>query len=69
MKTIVVIEDELFFRKSVCKILEKQKDFQIVGETNNGLSGAEMIRDLNPDIAIVDISMPLMNGLEMIRQV
>lgn len=69
MKTIVVIEDELFFRKSVCKILEKQKDFQVVGEANNGLSGAEMIRDLNPDIAIVDISMPLMNGLEMIRQV
>lgn len=69
MKTIVIIEDELFFRKSVCKILNTQKDFQIIGEANNGLAGAELIREINPDIAIVDISMPLMNGLEMIRQV
>lgn len=39
MKTIVIIEDELFFRKSVCKILNTQKDFQIIGEANNGLAG------------------------------
>lgn len=68
MKTIVIVEDELFFRKSVCKILNKQEDYQVIGEANNGLAGMKLISDLNPDIAIIDISMPLMNGLEMIRQ-
>ena len=63
MKTLMIIDDELFFRKSICSLIKKQENYEI----NNGASGAEMIRELKPDIALVDISMPVMDGLEMIR--
>lgn len=67
MKTLMIIDDELFFRKSICSLIKKQENYEIIGEANNGASGAEMIRELKPDIALVDISMPVMDGLEMIR--
>ncbi|MCR2023693.1 response regulator, partial [Blautia pseudococcoides] len=67
MKTLIIIDDELFFRKSICSLIKKQENYEIIGEANNGASGAEMIRELKPDIALVDISMPVMDGLEMIR--
>lgn len=67
MKTLIIVDDELFFRKSICSLIKKQENYEIIGEANNGASGAEIIRELKPDIALVDISMPVMDGLEMIR--
>ncbi len=68
LKTLVIIDDEIFFRKAVCNFIAKQNDFRIIGEANNGISGIHLITSLKPDIALVDISMPAMNGLEMIRK-
>lgn len=67
MKTLAIIDDEIFFRKSVCTFLNKQGAYKIVGEANNGKDGISLIQETNPDIALVDISMPVMSGLEMIQ--
>lgn len=67
MKTLVIIDDEVFFRKSICNFLNTQNEYKIIGEANNGKAGIDLIRQAKPDIAVVDISMPLMNGLEMIQ--
>lgn len=67
MKTVIIVDDELFFRKSICSLIKKQENYEVIGEANNGLSGAEIVRELKPDMALVDISMPVMDGLEMIR--
>ena len=67
MKTLIIVDDELFFRKSICSLIKKQENYEVIGEANNGLSGAEIVRELKPDMALVDISMPVMDGLEMIR--
>ena len=66
MKTLVIIDDEVFFRKSLINFLEKQNIYKIVGEANNGQAGIKLIENIKPDIALVDISMPVMSGLDMI---
>lgn len=66
MKTLVIIDDEVFFRKSLTNFLEKQNIYEIAGEANNGQAGIQLIENTKPDIALVDISMPVMNGLDMI---
>lgn len=66
MKTLVIIDDEIFFRKSLINFLEKQNLYNIAGEANNGQAGIQLIENVKPDIALVDISMPVMSGLDMI---
>ena len=67
MKTLVIIDDEVFFRKSLINFLEKQNIYKIVGEANNGQAGIKLIENIKPDIALMDISMPIMSGLDMIE--
>ena len=66
LKTLVIIDDEIFFRKSLINFLEKQNIYNIAGEANNGQAGIQLIENVKPDIALVDISMPVMSGLDMI---
>ncbi len=70
MLKIVLIDDEYFFRNSLKNMLSwEEYGFQITGDANNGKSGLELILDKQPDIAIVDINMPVLTGLELIEQV
>lgn len=68
MIKIVIIEDEEFIRRGMV-ITTPWNDFdcQIVGEASNGLEGAKLIKKLKPDIVITDIRMPIMDGLQMIK--
>ena len=66
LKTLVIIDDEIFFRKSLINFLEKQNIYNIAGEANNGQAGIQLIENVKPDIALVDISMPVMSGLDII---
>lgn len=69
MLKIVCIDDEYFFRKSLINGLPwEEYGFKIVGDANNGRSGMELILNERPDIAIIDINMPLLTGLELIEQ-
>ncbi len=65
---IVVIEDEYYVRKGIITSFDwNALDSEIVGEAVNGKAGLELIEELHPDLAIVDIEMPEMNGIEMIK--
>ncbi len=70
MKTIGIVEDEYYFRQALKKYISEYPDaYQVVCEAGNGKTGLEMLLAQQPDIALVDITMPLMDGLELIDQV
>lgn len=67
---IIVIEDEVAARRGLVRLLEdfQESGVQVVGQASDGQQGLQQIRALSPDVAFVDIKMPGMDGLEMIRQ-
>lgn len=69
MFKVVVIEDEDIIRKGlVYSIPWSSYGCSVVGEARNGVEGIELLKKMKPDILLVDINMPVMDGLEMIRQ-
>jgi len=66
---IVLADDHRIVRQGVKALLENEPDFSIVGETGDGLRAVEITAQLRPHILVVDLMMPSLNGLEVIRQV
>jgi len=66
---IVLADDHHLVRQGLRALLETQPDFHIVGEAGTGLETCRLVDDLKPDILLVDIRMPDLNGLEVTRQV
>ncbi|WP_316570456.1 response regulator transcription factor [Neobacillus sp. YIM B06451] len=65
MKTrIVIIDDHQLFREGVKRILEFEKSFQVVAEGDDGTAALDLIREYDPDVVIMDINMPTLNGVE-----
>ena len=62
--TIVLADDHVLVRKGIRAMLESDTDIQVIGEASNGLEALETAKKLNPDILVLDIRMPEMNGLE-----
>jgi DNA-binding NarL/FixJ family response regulator len=67
--TILVIDDHPLFRQGLVDILNLEDDIQVVGQASNGEEGLELIRAIQPEIAIVDVNMPGMNGQALTRTV
>lgn len=66
---IVVIEDEERSRKGLARMIQDVgPEFRVIGQAANGVEGLALIRDQLPDVAFVDVSMPVMDGLEMIER-
>jgi len=68
MTRVVIIEDHTLVRQSLVKTLEAEPGFEVVGQAGRGDEGLEMIRSLKPDLAVLDITMPGGNGLEVASQ-
>lgn len=65
---ILIVEDEIRIRKGMSNLIENHTKHTIVGEAQNGQEGIEMAMLYMPDLIITDIRMPVMDGLEMMRQ-
>ena len=61
---MLVVDDSPLMRRMVCDILESESDFKIVGEAENGREAIQKAKKLQPDLVILDLGMPVMNGLE-----
>lgn len=66
--TLVVADDHTLMRQGLCKILEEQPEWQVVGQASHGRDAVKMVLDLEPTVAIFDIGMPQLNGIEATRQ-
>jgi len=61
---VVVAEDDTIVRAGVCLLLNTERDIDVVGEAANGQEAIESAESLRPDVLLMDISMPVLNGLE-----
>ena len=64
---ILVVDDHPVFRQGVRDILETETGFEVVGEAADGQVALQLSRDLAPDVVIMDINLPTMNGLQVTR--
>ena len=66
---ILLADDHTLVRQGLRRILEEQPEWRVVAEAGNGLDAVSLAADLRPDIVILDIGMPKLNGLEAARQI
>lgn len=66
---IILVDDHRILREGLKSILESETDIEIIGEANDGTSALRLINKLKPDVVIMDISMPDMNGVDATRQI
>ena len=69
MTTIVLADDHQIVRQGLRALLEAEPGFSVTGEAADGLEVADLVQSVQPDVLILDIKMPGLNGLEVIRQV
>jgi DNA-binding NarL/FixJ family response regulator len=67
--TVLLAEDHTIVREGFRKMLEMEKDLQVVGEAQDGRQAVALAKKLRPAVVLMDIAMPLLNGLEATRQV
>ena len=69
MIRVLIAEDHLLVRAGIRALLEKAGDIHILGEASNGQEAVDMVRELKPDILIMDIMMPRLNGIQAAEQI
>jgi two-component system, NarL family, response regulator NreC len=67
MLTIILADDHKVVRRGLRVLLSGEPDFQIVGEAENGRDALNLVEETKPDVAVLDLMMPLVNGLEVTR--
>jgi DNA-binding NarL/FixJ family response regulator len=67
--TILLVDDSELIRHSLRVCIEENSDWQVCGEAENGQVAVEKVRELHPDVVILDLQMPVMDGLEAARQI
>jgi len=64
---ILLVDDQPLFRKALATLIDDQPDLSVIGEAENGLQAVEQARALQPDLVVMDVDMPVMNGVEAVR--
>jgi two-component system response regulator NreC len=65
---VLLIDDHRMVREGLCVLLENEQDIEIVGQANDGRTGTAMIAEVRPDVVVMDLRMPGLNGLEATRR-
>jgi len=66
---IVIVEDHKLFREGLKSMLNKRDDIEIIGEAEDGIEAVRLIRKLKPDMILLDLSMPKMSGISVMKDV
>jgi two-component system response regulator NreC len=66
---VLIADDHCILREGIRALLEKQSDMEVIGEAEDGREAIEKTRKLRPDVVLMDIAMPRMDGLEAARQI
>ena len=66
---ILVVDDFVDFRRFLCSTLEQGTEWKVVGEASDGLQGVELAEQLQPDLILLDLGLPTINGIEAARRI
>lgn len=66
---IALIDDHTLFRSGIKALLTRQDNYEVVGEAADGLSGVKLVEQTTPDVVLLDLDMPVMNGREALAQI
>jgi two-component system response regulator DegU len=61
---VVVVDDHPFFRQGVRDVLDKEVDIEVIAESGDGQEALDLLRDIKPDVVLMDVNLPTMNGLQ-----
>jgi len=67
--TVLLAEDHLIVREGLRALLNLETDIEVIGEAENGRRAVELVAQLRPQVVVMDIAMPLLNGMEAARQI
>jgi len=68
-KRIIIIDDHPLFREGLKSIIRQETRYEVVGEAGTGHEGVKLVRELKPDMALVDLSLPDQSGMELIHEI
>jgi PleD family two-component response regulator len=66
-KSVLVVDDNAVIRHVLCQVLASESDLDVCGEAENGRDAIEKAEELHPDLIVMDLSMPVMNGIDGAR--
>ena len=66
---VIIADDHAVLREGTRELLQRESDLEVVGEAGDGVEAIELVRKTKPDVAIVDIAMPKLNGIEATKQI
>jgi len=66
-KAVLIVDDNAFIRQALCELFKLEADFEVCGEAENGREAIDKAQQLHPDLIVLDLSMPVMNGIEAAR--
>ena len=66
---VLIVDDHAMVRKGIKALLEEYPDILVIGEAKNGIKAIELVEKLRPDVTLMDLTMPVMDGIEAIKQI
>ncbi len=69
MIKVVLVDNHILVREGIKLLLEQENDIEVIGEATDGEEALEILKKINPDIILLDINMPELNGIEILRKI
>src|SRR5918911_41648 len=66
---VLVVDDHVYVRKSLRQLMELRTGFEVVGEGGNGVEAIDRVDELNPDVVLMDVNMPVMSGVDATKMI